>query len=623
MNPSHRADSGFSSDAERIVQSRLLAGRYALDAELGRGGMAVVWVGTDQRLGRTVAVKTLRSELATDETVQARFRREAQSAAALNHSSVVAVYDTGEEVLDGVSVPYIVMEYVEGRTLRDELGDARDDGQRMPPGRALEIIADVLEALEYSHRAGIIHRDIKPANVMLTPAGKAKVMDFGIARAMADASANLTQTAAVLGTAQYLSPEQARSEPVDARSDIYSSGCLLYELLTGRPPFVGDPVSVVYQHVQEEPQPPSTLQPQVSAEAESITLKALRKDPLDRYQSAAQMRADVDLALAGHKLGPAPPRPQEATPPPLPPTTTMPSPTIDGPDTNGTESHHGRTRPRMRWYAFAAVVLVVLGAAAAVGSWMFGGRTDTVAVPTLTGTTTTQARMALDSSQLELGKTSLTASDEVPKGQIIAQHPEPAHSAAVGSTVDVTVSSGKPKGGIPDVIGERVAQARTTLETSGFRVRDLEDTDSRKPAGEVTRVDPPGGSVVPKGSLVTLYHSTGLISVPNVRHRNEAEAQAILTAAGFKVNKIPQDSADADPGTVTFQIPEPGTHRSAGTRVSIVVAHKPKRAPTPTPEPIPSPAPTSSPVPPPGPSPTPSPSPTGPWLPLPDLPGPL
>ncbi|WP_020577887.1 Stk1 family PASTA domain-containing Ser/Thr kinase [Actinopolymorpha alba] len=607
MSPSHRTESGSPSNPEGIVGARLLGGRYALGEELGRGGMAVVWTGTDQRLGRTVAVKTLRTEVATDQTVQARFRREAQSVAALNHPSVVAVYDTGEEVLDGVSVPYIVMEYVEGRTLRDVLGE----GPRMPPDRALAIVGDVLDALEYSHRAGIIHRDIKPANVMLIPAGKAKVMDFGIARAMADASAKLTQTAAVVGTAQYLSPEQARSEPVDARSDIYSTGCLLYELLTGRPPFLGDPLSVVYQHVQEEPQPPSTLEPQVSTEAERITLTALRKDPLDRYQSASQMRADIDRALTGQSVATAP-QPQEATTTPNaptgtmpPPTVTMPPPTHDGPQRGGAEPHHGRNRRQMRWYALAVVLLVALGAAAVAGYRMF--KTDTVAVPRLIGTTTVQAKVALDAHQLELGKTTKTASEEVPKGQIIAQYPAPARSAALGSAVDVTVSTGKPEVRIPEVLGRQVARARATLETAGFRVRDREDTNSRKPEGVVTRVDPPGGSVVPKGSLVTLYHSTGLIKVPDVQYKDEAEAQAILMAAGFKVNKIPQENADADPGTVTVQIPEPGTRRSPGTNVSIVIARKPK--PTPTPQHTP--------------TPTPSPSPTDPGLPPLPLPLPL
>ena len=278
-----------------------VGGRYELGELLGRGGMAEVRRAVDLRLGRSVAVKQLRADLATDPTFQARFRREAQSAAGLNHPTIVAVYDTGEEIdpLSGVSIPYIVMELVEGPTLRDVLRD----GRKILPERALELTQGVLDALSYSHKAGIVHRDIKPANVMLTPTGGVKVMDFGIARAVADTSATMTQTAAVIGTAQYLSPEQARGETVDARSDIYSAGCLLYELLVGRPPFVGDsPVSVAYQHVREAPLPPSQLDPEISPDIDAVILKALAKDPRrplpvgprdeGRHQPGARRRAD-------------------------------------------------------------------------------------------------------------------------------------------------------------------------------------------------------------------------------------------------------------------------------------------------------------------------------------------
>ena len=279
-----------------MTQPRLLGGRYELDGIVGRGGMAEVFRARDIRLDRIVAVKTLREDLARDATFQARFRREAQSAASLNHPSIVAVYDTGEDNEGPSHVPYIVMEYVDGRTLRDLLRDDR----RLLPERALEITDGVLRALDYSHRNGIIHRDIKPGNVMLTRTGEVKVMDFGIARAVSDAQATMTQTAQVIGTAQYLSPEQARGERVDARSDLYSTGCLLYELLTGRPPFLGDsPVAIAYQHVRENPVPPSQLDPEIPAWADSIVLRAMAKDPADRYQSAADMRTDIQRALSG------------------------------------------------------------------------------------------------------------------------------------------------------------------------------------------------------------------------------------------------------------------------------------------------------------------------------------
>ena len=284
-----------------------VGGRYVLGELLGRGGMAEVRKGTDIRLGRIVAVKRLRTDLASDPTFQARFRREAQASASLNHPAIVSVYDTGEELsTDGSDVPqpYIVMEHVAGRTLREILRE----GRKLLPERALEITSGVLSALDYSHRAGIVHRDIKPANVMLTPHGDVKVMDFGIARAIADASSAMTQTAAVVGTAQYLSPEQARGEAVDSRSDVYSTGCLLYELLTGRPPFVGDsPVSVAYQHVREQAPPPSSIEADLPSGIDAIVMKSLTKGVEERYQSAAEMRADIERYLAGKPvLAPVP-----------------------------------------------------------------------------------------------------------------------------------------------------------------------------------------------------------------------------------------------------------------------------------------------------------------------------
>ena len=282
--------------------------------------MAEVRKGHDTRLGRVVAIKRLRTDLASDATFQARFRREAQSAASLNHPAIVAVYDTGEEPASdgsGVSQPYIVMEFVAGRTLRDILRE----GRKILPERALEITSGVLSALDYSHRAGIIHRDIKPGNVMLTPSGDVKVMDFGIARAMSDSN-TMTQTAAVVGTAQYLSPEQARGETVDSRSDVYSAGCLLYELLTGRPPFVGDsPVAVAYQHVREPARPPSDHDTDLPPAVDAIVMKALAKRLEDRYQSAAAMRSDIERYLAGRPVqAPVPRRRRRPRPSLRPPT---------------------------------------------------------------------------------------------------------------------------------------------------------------------------------------------------------------------------------------------------------------------------------------------------------------
>ncbi|MFE4520194.1 protein kinase [Kitasatospora sp. NPDC056783] len=269
-------------------------GRYRLTHRLGRGGMAEVFAAEDVRLGRTVAVKLLRGELAQDDVARLRFTREAHAVAALNHHSIVAVYDTGEEYVGDESTPYIVMELVEGRTVRELLADEAPP----PVDQALIIIAGVLEALAYSHRNGIVHRDIKPANVSITNAGAVKVMDFGIARALTGGATTMTQTGMVMGTPQYLSPEQALGKPVDHRSDLYAAGCMLYELLTLRPPFTGDtPLSVVYQHVQDPPVPPSQANGRVPTGLDPLVLRSLAKNPDDRFQDADEFRAHVQHAL--------------------------------------------------------------------------------------------------------------------------------------------------------------------------------------------------------------------------------------------------------------------------------------------------------------------------------------
>src|SRR5271155_4206686 len=267
-----------------------LSDRYELGEILGFGGMSEVHLARDVRLHRDVAVKVLRADLARDPSFYLRFRREAQNAAALNHPAIVAVYDTGEAETAAGPLPYIVMEYVNGVTLRDIV---HTEGP-MPPTRAIEVIADACQALNFSHQHGIIHRDVKPANIMISTTNAVKVMDFGIARALSDGGVSVTQTAAVIGTAQYLSPEQARGDSVDARSDVYSLGCVLYEMLTSEPPFVGDsPVAVAYQHVREDPVPPSQRHEGISADLDAVVLKALAKNPENRYQTAAEMRADL------------------------------------------------------------------------------------------------------------------------------------------------------------------------------------------------------------------------------------------------------------------------------------------------------------------------------------------
>ena len=403
-----------------MTQPRLLGGRYELDGVVGRGGMAEVFRARDIRLDRVVAVKTLREDLARDQTFQARFRREAQSAASLNHPSIVAVYDTGEDMTEPSHVPYIVMEYVDGRTLRDLLRDDR----RLLPERALEITDGVLRALDYSHRAGIVHRDIKPGNVMLTRNGEVKVMDFGIARAVSDAQATMTQTAQVIGTAQYLSPEQARGERVDARSDLYSTGCLLYELLTGRPPFLGDsPVAIAYQHVRENPVPPSRLDPEIPAWADSIVLRAMVKDPAGRYQSATEMRTDIQRALSGVPV--AAPTGYAATQRMGAGAATTGGPTRGipgyqyGPEEDRYRGGGGGRRTWIWWAAGALVLLAVLGIVAYA---FFGGGGGGTAIPLVKGLPVAQAQSQITKAGLT-PKVVNQASTTVTKGIVISTSP--------------------------------------------------------------------------------------------------------------------------------------------------------------------------------------------------------
>ncbi|MFF2327501.1 MULTISPECIES: protein kinase [unclassified Streptomyces] len=296
MAPDSEANGGGFSDGTDSwgIGGVVGDGRYRMTHRLGRGGMAEVFAAEDVRLGRTVAVKLLRSDLAEDPVSKARFTREAQSVAGLNHHAIVAVYDSGEDVVGGQTVPYIVMELVEGRTIRDLLLNA----EAPPPEQALIIVSGVLEALAYSHQHGIVHRDIKPANVIITHSGAVKVMDFGIARALHGAQSTMTQTGMVMGTPQYLSPEQALGKAVDHRSDLYATGCLLYELLALQPPFTGEtPLSVVYQHVQDIPVPPSEVLGAVPPELDGLVMRSLAKDPDDRFQSAEEMRGLVQYGL--------------------------------------------------------------------------------------------------------------------------------------------------------------------------------------------------------------------------------------------------------------------------------------------------------------------------------------
>jgi len=554
-----------------------IGGRYEVGELLGRGGMAEVRKGQDTRLGRVVAIKRLRTDLASDTTFQARFRREAQSSASLNHPAIVAVYDTGEETTEAdgetVAQPYIVMEFVAGRTLRDILRE----GRKILPERALEITSDVLSALDYSHRAGIIHRDIKPGNVMLTPSGDVKVMDFGIARAISDASSTMTQTAAVVGTAQYLSPEQARGESVDSRSDVYSAGCLLYELLTGRPPFVGDsPVSVAYQHVREQATPPSDHDTALPPEVDAIVMKSLAKRVEDRYQSAAAMRADIERYLAG--------RPVEAVIPPHVPladtaTTAVVAPTAVAPAAAAAETEEEDEPRGPRPWLVLLLGLIVL-ALVAVGAFflpaLFEEAPERAAIPNVLHKTETQAVRLITAEGLT-PKVTYASDEKEPAKRVIDQSPPGGQGAYTdpGDTITITVSTGPPDVEMPSVANQQLAQARATLESDPYNFTvSVKRVASDEDEGTVLKSTPPAGQTLTSGNetRVVLEVSRGPKAVPQLVGKKQARAEQMIRDAGF-VPVVREDPGSKKPaGTVTFQNPDPGTRQPQNSNVLILVS---------------------------------------------------
>jgi len=559
-------------------QPTMVGGRYELGELLGRGGMAEVRKGTDTRLGRTVAVKRLRTDLASDATFQARFRREAQSSASLNHPAIVAVYDTGEEMSpEGVAQPYIVMEHVSGRTLRDILRE----GRKILPERALELTSGVLSALDYSHRAGIIHRDIKPANVMLTPAGDVKVMDFGIARAVSDASSTMTQTAAVVGTAQYLSPEQARGETVDSRSDVYSTGCLLYELLTGRPPFVGEsPVAVAYQHVREPAVPPSAHDDDLPPEVDAIVMKSLAKRVEDRYQSAAAMRADIDRYLAGHPVQAPAVAPVAAAsngtsflPADSPPTTIAPA------VSHREEEKRNRTG---LWVLLGVLLIALLAGAAYLIPQLGEEEVQDVQVPRVVGMRQAEAVQALDDVGLE-ADLSEEAHDSVPRNRVISADPDPDTYVAPGTVVQLVISTGRPDVIVPSVVTLSREEARALLTNAGLEV-EVRTRDTDEPEDEVVDQRPAANTSVPDGSTVRIWVSDGPEEIPDVVGMTQEEAEEAIEEAGFEVF-VTRDANTTEPqGTVIDQSPQAGQTADQGDTITIVVSDfiEPTEEPSPT-----------------------------------------
>ncbi|WP_152193991.1 Stk1 family PASTA domain-containing Ser/Thr kinase [Georgenia subflava] len=578
---------------------RVLAGRYEVGELIGRGGMAEVHIGYDNRLSRTVAIKVLRSDLARDATFQARFRREAQSSAALNHPSIVAVYDTGEEQVatsggQHVTVPFIVMEYVEGHTVRGLLSG----GDPVPIDEAVEIVVGVLSALEYSHREGIVHRDIKPGNIMLTPTGAVKVMDFGIARAMADSAATMTQTHAVVGTAQYLSPEQARGEVVDARSDLYSTGCLLYELLTGQPPFSGDSaVAVAYQHVRETPRSPSSVTPDIPEVLDRVVLKALAKDREDRYADAPHMRTDLLAAVRGGRVH-APATAVWGAAGSLTGATAATAPLAAAeatramgaaPATGTTATVPPEDEPRRsRWWIW---LLALLGVAAAVGIvYMYLNPAEdepppvtTVEIPDLSGLDQVGVRQELTEAELVPNFVDPVPSDTVEVGLFVQSSPPPGTVVDIGSAVDVALSSGPEAVEVPDVAGMTQEQARAELEASELRGgATTEENNAAIGVGDVIRTEPGAGEQVEPGSTVDLVIASANVDLPALEGRPEAEASQVLDDLDLGVRIEQAESADVPAGNVISQS-HPAGVVARGTTVTLTVSSG--APPEPTPEP--------------------------------------
>ena len=507
-------------------EDAVVGDRYQLGEPLGRGGMATVHRGLDRRLNRPVAVKQLSIHLAADRTAQTRFRREAQAAASLNHPAIASVFDTGEgtDPATGVSIPYIVMELVEGSTLRTLL-----DHGPLATDRALRITGSVLDALAHSHAMGLIHRDIKPANVMLTAAGAVKVMDFGIARAVDETSTSLTQTASVIGTAQYLSPEQAMGKPVDLRSDLYSVGCLLFELLTGRPPFVADTsIGIAYQHVREAPIPPSQLNPALSPAVDAVVLRALAKSPDDRYQTAKEMRADVDRVLAGAPVAPAPvPSVGEETaafPAPTGPGGVLP--VLDAPAATAATAvvrpaparPAAATEEERRRSGAARPILVALAVFLLLGLGAFGlsrvlgtaeGDAQAVTVPDVSGQTRDEAAAALRKVALVPSFDSVAGKNDKTVDTVVEQSPSADKRVDSGSTVTLTINVGPDAVKIPKgLVGDPVDEVEDRLEKAGFTNVTTEavvagdDVD----AGDVVSVKPdPGKSVALDADILVRY----------------------------------------------------------------------------------------------------------------------
>lgn len=602
-------------------------GRYEVLGPAGSGGMAQVYRARDELLGREVALKVLNEKLSSDRSFVERFRREAQNAANLNHPNIVSLYDYGAD--DGSY--FIVMEYIDGKSLSEII---REQGPLLPE-RAAEITADVARGLGRAHENHLVHRDIKPSNIMITTNGQTKVTDFGIARALSsDAEQTMTQTGMVIGTAAYLSPEQAQGNPVDARSDVYSLGCVLYEMLTGAAPFAGDtPLSIAYKHVREQAARPSEVNSDVPEALDAITLKAMSKNPDNRYETAAEMAEDLDRYLAGQRVTATPFLVAETNVQPMDSGTQVMSRT-------DMYEPYGQEVSRGKGLLYALIALLALGLVGLIvyllagdlfapdvtvprvvgqnvneaertledagleasierrpsrkpldevfkqdpeeGATVKEGDAVTifvsegpkpVEVPRLVGKTEEEARDALEEVDLELGEVTPEGSDEVEAGEVISQFPNAGQEVEPGTAIDLVVSSGPDAVLVPSVIGQTEESATDEIEAAGLVV-DPTTTPSDQPEGEVVEQEPAGGTEAQPGDTVRIVVSEGAEqAMPDVRGEDADTAQQQLEDE-FGLSVTQQEASPpctTAPGTVCEQDPAPGTSVSPGDSATLFV----------------------------------------------------
>ena len=543
---------------ERLASETIVDGRYRVLNRVGSGGMADVYCAEDLQLGRRVALKVLHSRFAEDPEFVERFRREARSAAGLNHQNVVSVYDRGE--WEGAY--YIAMEFLDGRSLKAVI----QQESPLEPTRAIDLTVQILRAARFAHRRGIIHRDLKPHNVIVDEEGRAKVTDFGIARAGAS---DMTQTGSIMGTAQYLSPEQAQGFAVSEPSDLYSIGIILYELLTGRVPFEGESaVTIALKHVNERPIPPSTFNPAVTPELEGVVLRALEKDPARRFPDADAFIAALEHARAMlHGTGAfGPPTVAEeayyeaAYPPPVDEVYEEP--------------------PGRRWWLWLLGFLLI--AAIGFGAFLLldkNGGPAQVGVPDVVGADEAAATTALKRDGFAT-QTKRQSSSDRPEGTVIKTDPAAGTKADKGSTVTLTVSSGPATAQIPTVGGLSRSQARSRLTDAGFEIEERREASDTIPSGKAIRTSPPSGTTRDKGSTVILLLSSGVeqVQVPDVTGQPFDEANSTLTDRGFKVVRNDQVTDNEDPGTVLKQNPGSGATIDKGSTVTLAVAKQPQNA---------------------------------------------